>query len=610
MANLVFDAAKLEGSPTHLVFGESSSAPVPVLVTAEFFARLPAPTLSAGVFYDNRVTPWRDSRVLAVHGVASLGVGQISDPWALSTAKRNVVAIPTRGARSESGDVSAAHRTSLTKTAQRVVVNEIATQGGAETSVQNQAAQGVTRVIVSHSERARHIAAAFFGLNQSGVPVVELLHLAHSLANRVTHWHTGLSGASLWQSGAQFRSMPWGLGGVPLAGVSRWPPTKPQPPVPQPITWGSDLLFECPPLAAPALVFGGTSPCDPGTQPEPGTIIVPIRRVYMVVNEATLRRVDGNVALPAISMTLSIDADSWTWGFSASLPGSALANLEPSATGVPVEVEALINGVPYRALIDGIGRDRSFGRNDLRITGRGRTALLDSPYAPSRVFTNTTARTAQQIMGDVLSVNGVSLGWSVNWGLEDWLVPAGVFNHQGSYISALNTIAAAAGGYVQPHASAMSLSVLPRYKTAPWYWHTVTPDLELPADVTTRESIEWVERARYNRVYVSGVSQGVLGQVRRSGSAGDVLAPMVTDSLITTAGAARQRGLAVLGNTGRQANVSLRLPVLPETGVVTPGKFVRYVDGGETRLGVVRSVGVDVSMPEIWQTIGVETHVS
>lgn len=330
----------------------------------------------------------------------------------------------------------------------------------------------------------------------------------------------------------------------------------------------------------------------------------------MVINEAFLRRVDGNVPLAAISMSLTIDADSWTWGFSASLPGSALGNLEPSASGVPVEVEALINGVPYRALIDSIGRDRSFGRNDLRVTGRGRTALLDSPYASAQVFKNSADRTAQQIMGDVLTVNNVPMGWSINWGLDDWMVPAGVFNHQGSYISALNTIAAAAGGYIQPHASAMTLNVLPRYKVAPWNWNTVTPDIELPVDVTTRESIEWVERARYNRVYVSGVGQGVLGQVRRSGTAGDILAPMVTDPLITTAAAARQRGIAILGNTGRQANVSLRLPVLPETGVVTPGKFVRYVDGGETRLGVVRSVGVDVSMPEIWQTIGVETHVN
>ena len=328
----------------------------------------------------------------------------------------------------------------------------------------------------------------------------------------------------------------------------------------------------------------------------------------MVLNSASLRRVDGNIQLPVFNMSLNIDADSWAWSFSAALPSSVLANLEPATSGAPVEVEAMINGVPYRALVERIGRERSFGKSDIRVTGRGKTALLDSPYAPARSFVNTSARTAQQLMGDVLSVNGVPMGWTVNWGLEDWLVPAGVFAQQGSYIAALNAIANAAGGYIQPHASLQSLSVLPRYPAAPWNWGTVVPDFELPSAVTTREGIEWIEKARYNRVFVSGQQSGVLGQVTRAGTAGDLLAPMITDALITTAAAARQRGIATLADTGRQAEVTLRLPVLAETGVITPGKFVRYTDGGAARIGIVRSTGIEVGMPEIWQTLGVQTY--
>jgi len=111
-------------------------------------------------------------------------------------------------------------------------------------------------------------------------------------------------------------------------------------------------------------------------------------------------------------------------------------------------------------------------------------------------------------------------------------------------------------------------------------------------------------------VFVSGVQQGVLGQVTRAGTAGDLLAPMITDALITHADAARQRGLSILSNTGRHANVTLKLPVLAETGIITPGKFVRYVDGATTRAGIVRSVGVEVAMPDIFQTLGIETHVN
>jgi hypothetical protein len=340
----------------------------------------------------------------------------------------------------------------------------------------------------------------------------------------------------------------------------------------------------------------------------PATVVVPIRRVYMVINDVSLRRVDGNIELPALAMTLSIDIDSWTWGFNATLPASALADLEPGVDGDPVELEANINGQAYRVLAEQLARERQFGSASIRVQGRGRAAVLDAPYAPVRNFGNAEARTAQQLMADVLTGNGVGLGWAIEWGLIDWLVPAGAFSHQGSYIAALNAIAGAAGGYLQPHATDAVLRVLPRYPSAPWQWGTLTPDLELPAAVTLREGIEWVEKPRYNRVFVSGTAQGVLGQVTRAGTAGDLLAPMVTDTLITHADAARQRGLAVLADTGRQAQVSLRLPVLAETGIIVPGKLVRYVDGTTTRLGLVRSTSVDVSRPEVWQTIGVETH--
>lgn len=393
----------------------------------------------------------------------------------------------------------------------------------------------------------------------------------------------------------------------PLVGITRLP----LPPVVPPIVdFGTHLIFACPPLATPYLIFG-TTQCDPIEPEGPvGLVVVPVRRVYIVINNASLRRVDGNIHLPTFGMSLSLDVDSWTWGFSASLPAETLSDLEPASSGAPVEVEALVNGVAYRALVESITRNRTFGKSSISIQGRGKTALLDTPYAPVSNFTNIQERTAQQIMGDVLSVNGIPMPWTVNWGLTDWVVPTGVFSHQGSYIGALNAIAGAAGGYLQPHPSAQAIDVLARYPSTPWTWGGVTPDFELPSSVTTNEGIAWVEKARYNRVYVSGTQQGVLGQITRTGTAGDLVAPMVTDPLITHADAARQRGLMVLANTGRQATVSLKLPVLAETGIIAPGKFVRYVDGGTTRIGIVRSVGVDITMPEIFQTIGVETHVN
>ena len=137
----------------------------------------------------------------------------------------------------------------------------------------------------------------------------------------------------------------------------------------------------------------------------------------------------------------------------------------------------------------------------------------------------------------------------------------------------------------------------------------MTPDLELPAAVVSDEGIEWKHKAPYNRVFVYGQEGGVNCQYTRAGTAGDRVAPDVMHPLITAPAAGRQRGRAIISDTGAIATVTLRLPVLAETGVIKPGKFVRYVDEGVARVGLTRSVAVDVSMPTIYQTIRVETHV-
>ena len=369
------------------------------------------------------------------------------------------------------------------------------------------------------------------------------------------------------------------------------------------------LVFERPFVADGKLVFiCRKAGDDPG--PQPGAIVVPIRRVYIVTNDIQLIRVAGSVPLPAHAFALSLDADSWTWQWSATLHASALAAITPATLGTPVEVQATINSVPYRLLIERVQRNRQFAQERINVSGRGLAAILDAPYAPVMDFGNPAgARSAQQLTGDVLTVNGVSMDWDVDWGLTDWAVPAGTWQHQGSYISALNAIAQAAGGYVQPHATAQTLRILHRYPLAPWDWTTVTPDVELPLAVTSVEGIEWVKKPVYNRVYVSGADgSGILGQVSIAGTPGDEAAPMATDALITHLEAARQRGRAILADTGPQAMVTLTLPVLPETGLILPGQFVRRTDGAHHVQGYVRSTSLQWARPRLRQTIEVQTH--
>lgn len=346
-----------------------------------------------------------------------------------------------------------------------------------------------------------------------------------------------------------------------------------------------------------------------GGDPQPGTVVVPIRSVYVTVNTLTLTRASDGALIPCAAFSMSLDVDSWTWQWQATLHADALPLITPGPGGNPVEVLATVNGSPYRLACESYARQRQFASTRISVQGRGRAAVLDAPYAPTLNHGNSASRTAQQLMGDVLTINGVGIGWDVDWGLTDWLVPGNIWALQGPYIAAILDIAGAAGGYVQPHDTAQTLRILPRYPAAPWDWASLTPDYELPASVIGVEGTEWVQKPGYNRVYVSGTTDGMpIAPVTRAGTAGGVLAPMVTHPLITHADAARQRGIAELSDTGRQARLSLRLPVLEETGVIKPGALVRYVDNGVPTLGLVRGTQIEWSRPTLRQVLAIETH--
>ena len=173
-------------------------------------------------------------------------------------------------------------------------------------------------------------------------------------------------------------------------------------------------------------------------------------------------------------------------------------------------------------------------------------------------------------------------------------------------------VAEAVGAVVQSHKTDARLELLPRYPLMPWEWATATADVQMPLAVVESDALQPTVRPDYNAVYVSGATAGVLGQVRRAGTAGDVLAPMVTDALITHADAARQRGRAVLGAGGKVVMQPLVLPVL--TGGTLPGvlqlnQLLEVVEPAETWRGLVRSISLSVGMPTVRQSVIVERHL-
>lgn len=649
--DLLFSQLPVTGQPVEIVFGADEGTPT-VATDAYLSGTLPQPglqgTITIGPVVDAAIAatlpqPGLDAlldmrQVYAVHLSGALPqpglladlpaeyltntsrptVGQALAPWTPSNPLQTGTQDQNQDTQARPAGTAPRWQHAAPTPAQAVAPITNALRASVATHAAF--AQGVdlaTRAVALHQDAVRSVRtllhAAFANAASAQTQPLAQHHqdgLRDRRPWRSTHWQVAQPTPSKSYTSRQGRAQ-WlniALGGDyqnamrPPPGIYVPPPIPGADPCYLP-TLPAHLLFDAPWTGDAHLVFL----CE-RHGPDPGeTIVVPIRRVYVVINEARLRRVDGDIQIPTFTMSMSLDADSWAWGFSADVPRGALPNLQPSNFGDPVELEAWVNGVPYRFLAEQLSTSRTFGKESLRISGRGLTATLDAPYAPTLNFGNTAARTAQQLMGDVLTVNGVPFGWTVDWQLTDWLVPGNVWTHQGAYVGAINSIVQAAGGYLQPHESDKVVKALLRYPTAPWDWGAAA-DFELPADVTPREDIVWQEKHRYNRVFVSGVSAGVLGQVTRAGTDGASIAPMVTDALITHADAARQRGVRELAAGGRQAMVSLQLPVLETTGVIPPGKMVRYVDGSTTRVGITRSVQVDVRMPEIFQSIEVETY--
>lgn len=346
-----------------------------------------------------------------------------------------------------------------------------------------------------------------------------------------------------------------------------------------------------------------------GFDPEPDTTIrIPVQEAYLMINSFSLVRADTSQPVDALDFTATLDADSWGWSWSATVPASQMSRVRSPALGEFVELIATLNGTALRLVVERLARSRQFGKAALKISGRGRAAWLAEPHSPIITVMNTETRTAQQLLNDALTVNGVPLGWTVAWQLEDWSVPAGLWSYTGTYLGAAQRLAESGGGYVQADHALQTLHIRPTYPVAPWDWAEETPDLALPEDVCTVEDIEWQDKPAYNAVWIAGGANGRLDQVKRTGTAGDVLAPTVVDPLACDVIMTRQRGLRVIADTGRQVHLSLKLPVLAETGILRPGLLLEYTEQGQTHVGLSRAVSVTWGFPTASQIVKVETH--
>ncbi|MDY0261971.1 hypothetical protein [Syntrophotalea acetylenica] len=368
---------------------------------------------------------------------------------------------------------------------------------------------------------------------------------------------------------------------------------------------GDALLFADLSSNYPRHCFDGTwtGPKDPyWYKPRSWNIARPnIRRVYYVMNTVSLIRLADSVPIPVESLQIGTDRDSWAWSLSATLVRKTDLDLVRPSGGAPVEVEATINDLSWRFAIEEYGEEVRWGHRAYTATGRSLSAYLADPYSAPRDLIQTQQRTAQQLAEDELT----DTGFSVVWGLPEWLVPGGVWSYQGQTpIQAIAQIAAAAGGVVQSHPSNQQLLIQPWYKAMPWSWGGVAIDAVVPAAMIDSRRGRFEPRPAYTGVYCRGQQQGVTCFVRRTGTDGSRLAGQQVHSLITAVEPGLALGKKILADSGARSIETLNLPLLDNPGLLAPGSLIEIQDT-ETWRGQVIRTNIVAQRPAVNQTVDV-----
>ncbi|MGQ0708686.1 MAG: hypothetical protein ACT4NV_02945 [Rhodoferax sp.] len=568
-------------------------------------------SVQAGVYYDNRVTPWKEAFAAAHAQPASAVTADAGAPWGLSAPYTPTLAAPYSPALA-----CAASAQVLQSTAQPIAAAPAAPYTLAEAEVVQAAMPAQTGAAQHRGASAPYSPAtpeqAFMrGALQAGVP----RQCARTHAHHRGAWHRRGWGGSmgLGRSAHRGAGLPWGLGRGPWPGKAVWPPVGPVKP---PLAVSTALLFECPPLPLPFLVFGAT--CTT-TQPPQSLLYILPARFYMSVHSVAAYLLPGLEPVPLFDLSLAADVDSTVWTFSASTPREYFDALAPTS-GAPRQIKVVADAMEWVFLVDSLKQTESFGKRRASISGRSATALVGEPYSRATQRLSTTAQNARQLAEAALQYTGVGL----DWGITDWLVAPGAWSHTGTPLAAVQAIAQAAGGYVLSHRAAPTLLVRHPYPLlpggipgGPWNWEgaagAFAADVELAPDVILSRSVERADGAEVDGVYVAGTVTGAVeALVRRTGTMGTKLAAMQTDALITALEAAQQRGLAVLGTGGAKHKVQITMPVLvggANPGLLDVGQLVQINDAAPWR-GRVRAVQMQYTAPTLRQTVTLERHLA
>jgi len=319
-------------------------------------------------------------------------------------------------------------------------------------------------------------------------------------------------------------------------------------------------------------------PQEPGEWPAPN-----YSEVYIIVNSVNAYALPGMQPLAIADISLQLDADTYSWKFSAEvLNGASVALLKPDASGYK---QALIeiNGHQWVVFITQWDKSRKITGSSLdkrfSVSGYSRTQYLGQPFAPKRTRSIGTT-TAVQAATAELAGTGFALDWDAAL-LPDWIMPNASYSYQElTPLQAIKRLAAAVGAVVQPAMAADTVIVRPRYAVLPWDLWSADMDRTIHENQILSEGGKLETRPQINAVDVTGEREGVALSATRLGTAGDQFGPDVVDAWLTEQPANAARAAQEIAASGDRIIHTLELAI-PETsaqpGLLLPGHTVAVV---------------------------------
>ena len=334
-------------------------------------------------------------------------------------------------------------------------------------------------------------------------------------------------------------------------------------------------------------------------------ITPPKRRSYVMRPEFRCYRVSDNQEVNIVNFSIAISRSQW--GFNVSLQCGSRGDRELLFHGGPQEFRLLVNGYEFFFVAEEPAVNHRFGSTEWIVSGRSSVALLAVPHSATRSYTNSVAKGVAALCYDELA----GTGWTLDFDMTQFNVPAGAFSYVNKTpLEAIAQIAAAIGGMIYPHGDTKTIQIRPQWPVTPWAMTTSAPDIAVHDNVIMAYSSQPISTPLCNAVFVRGEQQGVECKIKRTGTAGDLLAQDIVDPLITDQQAARHRGTAVLADSGRKDGISFVLPVMDSVPPALPGTLLGVTWQGEVFKGLVDSFSMTGSRSAdgrvlVRQTVGV-----